>query len=114
MDIHLQQIAGAIRATENRQTHFTPNMLFLGRICKFGFGQERFLKLHIEKEHFDNSSSCRFQINIHGHLWIDKITALINKLKHIDLLSFINHEERFTACQGAVWQEEDMAHITFY
>ena len=30
-DIYLQQIAGAIRATENRQTKFTPNMLFLGR-----------------------------------------------------------------------------------
>lgn len=30
-DIHLQQIAGAIRATENRQTKFTPNFLFLGR-----------------------------------------------------------------------------------
>ena len=83
-------------------------------ICELGFGQERFLKLHIEKEHFDNSSSCRFQINIHGQLWMDKITALINKFKHIDLVSFINHEERFTACQGAVWQEEDMAHITFY
>ena len=31
-NFHLeQQIAGAIRATENRQTNFTPNMLFLGR-----------------------------------------------------------------------------------
>ena len=31
-NFHLeQQIAGAIRATENRQTNFTPNMLFLRR-----------------------------------------------------------------------------------
>ena len=30
-DSHLQQIAGAIRATENRQTGFTPNFMMLGR-----------------------------------------------------------------------------------
>ena len=51
----------------------------------------------------ENSSSCRFQINTLGQLWTDKITALINKLKHIDLISFINHGKRFTACEGAVW-----------
>ena len=70
-------------------------------ICDFGFGQERFLKLHIEKEHFDNSSSCRFQNN-YGQLWKDKLTAPINKFKHIDLVSFINHNERFTMCEGAL------------
>ena len=57
---------------------------------------------YIEKEHFDNSSSCRYPINIHGQLWTEKITALIKKFKHIDLVSFINHELRFTACQGAI------------
>ena len=30
-DMHLQQIAGAIRATQNRQTGCTPNLLMLGR-----------------------------------------------------------------------------------
>ena len=30
-DSHLQQIAGAIRATENMQTGFTPNFMMLGR-----------------------------------------------------------------------------------
>ncbi|XP_062602775.1 uncharacterized protein LOC134264500 [Saccostrea cucullata] len=30
-DLHLQQIAGAIRATVNRQTGFTPNRMMLGR-----------------------------------------------------------------------------------
>ena len=30
-DIHLQQLTGAIRATENRQTGFTPNVMLFGR-----------------------------------------------------------------------------------
>ncbi|VDI07395.1 Hypothetical predicted protein, partial [Mytilus galloprovincialis] len=30
-DVHLQQLAGAIRFTKNRQTSFTPNMMMLGR-----------------------------------------------------------------------------------
>ncbi|CAG2201940.1 unnamed protein product [Mytilus edulis] len=30
-DVHLQQLVGAIRATENRQTGFTPNVMMLGR-----------------------------------------------------------------------------------
>ncbi|CAC5383703.1 unnamed protein product [Mytilus coruscus] len=31
LDVHLQQLIGAIRATENRQTGFTPNVMMLGR-----------------------------------------------------------------------------------
>ncbi|CAC5379690.1 unnamed protein product [Mytilus coruscus] len=30
-DVHLQQLTGAIRATENRQTGFTPNFMVFGR-----------------------------------------------------------------------------------
>lgn len=30
-DVHLQQLAGAIRSTENRQTGYTPNFLLFGR-----------------------------------------------------------------------------------
>ncbi|VDI53212.1 Hypothetical predicted protein [Mytilus galloprovincialis] len=30
-DVHLQQFTGAIRATENRQTGFTPNFMFFGK-----------------------------------------------------------------------------------
>lgn len=30
-DVHLQQLAGAIRATKHRQTGFTPNQMMLGR-----------------------------------------------------------------------------------
>lgn len=30
-DLNLQQLAGAIRSTESRQTGYTPNMMMLGR-----------------------------------------------------------------------------------
>jgi len=31
LDVHLQQLAGAIRSTQHRQTGFTPNQMMLGR-----------------------------------------------------------------------------------
>ncbi|XP_062573884.1 uncharacterized protein LOC134235752 [Saccostrea cucullata] len=82
--------------------------------CELGFGQERFLRLHIEKEHFDDSTYCRYDINIHGHIWVEKISTLINRFNKVNVISFINSNEKFSACLGTIWQEDDLVQIKYY
>ena len=82
--------------------------------CELGFGQERFLRLHLEKEHFDDSTDCRYDINLHGQRWIEEISIFLAKFDMVKTLSFINTNERFMSCQGAIWQEDDLEQILYY
>jgi hypothetical protein len=82
--------------------------------CELGFGQERFLRLHLEKEHFDDSTYCRYDANIHGHIWVDKISSLINRFNKDNITSFINSNEKFSTCFGTIWQEDDLMQIKYY
>lgn len=83
-------------------------------VCELGFGQERFLRVHIEKEHFDDSSLCRYNPYTHSQRWVEKISTLMNKFKNMNLQLIINSDDRFSICQGSVWQEDDLVHIRFY
>jgi hypothetical protein len=83
-------------------------------VCELGFGQERFLRVHIEKEHFDDSSLCRYDPYTHSQRWVEKVSTFMNKFKNMNLESIINLDDRFSICQGSVWQEDDLVHIRFY
>ncbi|VDI11720.1 Hypothetical predicted protein [Mytilus galloprovincialis] len=63
-DIHLQQLAGAIRATENRQTGFTPNFMVFGREVN----QPIDLVLGQIKERFPDQDICKYVQSLRNSL----------------------------------------------
>lgn len=53
-------------------------------------------------------------LTFHGQRWVEEISIFFAKFDMVKSLSFINTNERFMSCQGAIWQEDDLEHILYY
>ena len=79
--------------------------------CRINFGQERFLDIHNENHHNNNLTSRHFDT-----FWVDFMFGLLLRIVHVlnlgnfqNLYKFINSDERFGCCSGAVFSGEDLA-----
>lgn len=79
--------------------------------CELGFAQERFLRLYWEKEHFIDSTDCRYDNNIHGPRWFEGISILFAKFDMVKPLSFISTNQRSMALQGAIWMSLNISYL---